>query len=120
MHNYKANLYKRKYVIPANITVVPIAIETGGRFHPQSLEFVKALVKQANMTETAPGEFELDKAQYSFQLRDLLVRVQSALMRSVGHSLAAYALHAKTLPTVAPVMDGEQAGAAEAGVDEEG
>ena len=55
------------------------------------------------------------------QVRGGSVTARTYLALSLlARRLAAYALHARTLPTVAPVMDGEQAGAAEAGVDEEG
>ena len=84
----KIKKYSRHFVLPVG-AFVPIAVETGGRLHPESRALFSDFVKQA-MLGLEPGEKITDKDDiryYNHALRTLLDSLAIALAREVAKAL---------------------------------
>ena len=107
-YDSKIKKYSSCFVIPAG-AFVPIAMETGGRLHPESRAFLSDFVKQS-LLGLEPGEKIADKDDiryYNYALRTLLDSLAIALAREVAKAL----LHRGGRAKAAAVAPSPQAGA---------
>ena len=86
-HERKLEFYNKHWVIPGG-EFVPMAMETGGRFHPTARRFFKLYTRsytsqEADTSLWTPKEW----VKYNRALIDILVTVSVSLRRAVTRSL---------------------------------
>ncbi len=84
-HSTKLAKYKKTWSFPKS-EFVPLALETGGRMHPDFRKLLRWFVRQPLGPDAAKWSPE-EKAKYSRDLQSLITAVSVAVTRSTSHAL---------------------------------
>jgi len=101
----KLTSYNNLFVIPVG-RLVPFSYETGGFVDPDTLDFIRTLVKygMAEGDETEPEWTPYNRAEYQRRCRSVCESISISIARSVANTLitGSVALSSRRLATAAP------------------